>query len=47
VDPENIGERRVGNKADGSSVHEIYIQVSNFRELELAVPIINQRYHAY
>ena len=47
VDAENIGERRVGNRADGSSVHEIYIQVSNFRDLELAVSIINQRYHAY
>ena len=47
TDPENIGERRVSNNRDGSSNYEYYIKVSNVRDLELAMPLINQRYQAY
>ena len=47
TDPENIGERRVSNNRDGSSNYEYYIKVSNGRDLELAMPLINQRYQAY
>ena len=47
TDPENIGERRVSNNRDGSSTFDYYIKVSNTRDLELAMPLINQRYQAY
>lgn len=47
TDSENIGERRVSNNRDGSSNFEYYIRVTNSRDLELAIPLINQRYQAY
>jgi len=47
TDTENIGERRVSNNRDGSSNYDYFIKVSNGRDLELAMPLINQRYQAY